>query len=248
MYRLRKTQETIRTWALLVDGVAAQDGCGQARTSCDCTFWNGLFCSSGGSDTAVFACPALSRSQSSDGMLWRSPWNVHETNATHSQAAAAANAGIGNPNWFSRDQGLATLAALTHTKNATLYNAWLRYIQTHNASMCPGKFDCLLTPPFWCTFDKVTRFAGLTPPSPDLMTPRLGAGFCNNDHGVILVSVYVNANGTALHLAAVDVMIRRLVGDWDGVMQAAAEHLAARMPNNIFLFSQQHLAHLDSPF
>lgn len=135
-----------------------------------------------------------------------------------------------NDNWFSRDQGLATLASLTNTPaNATTYNAWLAYIVNHT-SMCPNKFDCLLVPQFWCTFDKVAHYANLTRPPVDVMVPNLGAGVCNNDHAFVLASTILNANGSALHLASVDVYIRRMIGDWDAVMQAAADHLHARQP------------------
>ena len=240
--QLAAARREIFNWSLLVDGVAAQDECDTpTRMSCDTTFWNGIMCSNphAGADTQ-FACAALNRSQSPNGQLWRSPWE-----------SAAQNSS--NPNLFSRDQGLATLAALTRiggpgnaTKTAgaadAFYDPWLEYIESHDGLMCPrngsGGFasDCQLVTPFWCTFDKVASRKGLARPPADLMVPRLGAGACNNDHGFVYVSTVVNEAGSALHLAAIDVLIRRLVNDWDAVMQKAADKLHSREPKNPFFW------------
>eukprot|EP00658_Telonema_sp_P-2_P048689 TRINITY_DN37023_c0_g2_i1.p1 TRINITY_DN37023_c0_g2~~TRINITY_DN37023_c0_g2_i1.p1 ORF type:complete len:335 (+),score=62.20 TRINITY_DN37023_c0_g2_i1:38-1042(+) len=222
---LNATRATIMQWALVVDGAAAQDECDTpGRDSCDCTFWNGILCSNphAREDVRTMACSALSRAQSADGMLWRSPWEASAQNST-------------NPDFFSRDQGLGTLAALTMLRsNQTFYAPWLSYITSHKGYMCPGMWDCRLTMPFWCTFDKVARFGDITEPSPSLMVPKLGAGVCNNDHSYVYVSTAVDAKGSALHLAALDVYIRRTISDWDAVIQAAADKLHSREPLNPF--------------
>lgn len=223
--KLTATRKGITRWALVVDGGAAQDECDTAtRGSCDLTFWNGLLCSnpSAGPDVHRLACESdLPRSQSPDGMLWRSPWEAKQQNST-------------NPDFFSRDQGLATLASLTNTKNKTLYEPWLHYIVTHGGYMCPDKFDCRFTTPFWCTADKVATHASLSQPPADIMVPKLGAGVCNNDHLLVYTAVNVNENGSALHLAALDVYIRRQIGDWDSLLQKAADKLHSRDPENAF--------------
>ena len=77
-----------------------------------------------------------------------------------------------------------------------------------------------LTMPFWCTFDKVARHANLTEPPASLMVPKMGKSVCNNDHAFLYVSCSVNAQGSALHLAALDVYIRRMIpNEWDAVLQ-----------------------------
>ena len=77
-----------------------------------------------------------------------------------------------------------------------------------------------LTMPFWCTFDKVARHANLTEPPASLMVPKLGKSVCNNDHAFLYVSCSVNTQGSALHLAALDVYIRRMIpNEWDAVLQ-----------------------------
>ena len=87
--------------------------------------------------------------------------------------------------------------------------------------MCPKKWDCRLVTPFWCTWDKVAKHATLPEPPPDIMVPQLGAGACNNDHLFVYTSVCVDDNGSALHLAGLDVYIRRQIGDWDALLQKA---------------------------
>ena len=168
-------------------------------------------------------------------MLWRSPWEAAAKNST-------------NNDFFSRDQGLAALAAFTRSKNASLYEPWLKYITGHQGCMCPnrpygkGNFcklfvgDCNLEAPFWCTFDHVAQFANLTRPPPEDMSPKFKPGFCNNEHLVIYTSCAFNENGSGLHLAAVDVYIRRLTGTWDKTLQAAADKLHSRDPNNAFFY------------
>eukprot|EP00656_Telonema_subtile_P014706 TRINITY_DN1758_c0_g1_i7.p1 TRINITY_DN1758_c0_g1~~TRINITY_DN1758_c0_g1_i7.p1 ORF type:complete len:175 (-),score=40.83 TRINITY_DN1758_c0_g1_i7:308-832(-) len=106
--------------------------------------------------------------------------------------------------------------------------------RSHKGYMCPGKWDCTLYLPFWCTFNKVAKAAGITSPPADLMVPKLGEGACNNDHGFVYTSVSVNAQGSALHLAALDVYARRQLNDWDATMQAAADKLHSRDPLNPF--------------
>ena len=223
--KLNQTKHQILLWALTVDGTATQDSCDTPnRMSCDETFWNGILCSNPHIDANILklACQsALPRAQSHDGMLWRSPWE-----------AAAGNSS--NPDFFSRDQGLATLASLTRTKNASLYEPWLKYISSHNGYMCPKYWDCTLVAPFWCTFDNVAKYANLTRPDPHLMVPRLGAGVCNNDHTFVYISCSVNDQGSALHLASLDVYIRRQIGAWDAVLQAAANKLHSREPQNVW--------------
>ena len=68
------------------------------------------------------------------------------------------------------------------------------------------------------------------------MSPKLGPGFCNNEHAVIYTSCALNENGSGLHLAAVDVYIRRLIGTWDATLQAAANKLHSRDPQNAFFY------------
>ena len=87
----------------------------------------------------------------------------------------------------------------------------------------------------------VTDFAGLDPgPEESWMFPRLGAGVCNNDNLFIFTSVAVNKNGYPLHLAALDVYFRRLIAvrskktTWDHLLQAAADKLHKRDPENVF--------------
>eukprot|EP00056_Hartaetosiga_gracilis_P020743 m.21092 g.21092 ORF g.21092 m.21092 type:complete len:340 (-) comp8680_c0_seq1:183-1202(-) len=221
---IAQTRTNLTQWALKVDDVAAQVGCNTiARPSCDCTFWNGILCSSPSrTNDTQFACDAIWRDQSpSNGQLWRSPW---EAKAMHSS----------NKDEFSRDQGLGVLVSTFGRVNSTLFSTWLDYITNHNGYMCPGMYDCLLIPQFWCTFDKVTNFHGLPRPSPDLMTPKLDPSICKNDHEYVLTAVEVNDLGFPLHLAALDVYLRRMMNDWDGVMQTAANVLHRRQPDNVF--------------
>eukprot|EP00657_Telonema_sp_P-1_P004141 TRINITY_DN19579_c0_g1_i1.p2 TRINITY_DN19579_c0_g1~~TRINITY_DN19579_c0_g1_i1.p2 ORF type:complete len:174 (-),score=27.88 TRINITY_DN19579_c0_g1_i1:5-526(-) len=164
---------------------------------------------------SAVACSTLPRVQSPNGMMWRSPWE-----------AAAQNSS--NPNWFSRDQALGLMAALTNIKQQQeFYDHWLAYIVAHKGYMCPKEWDCTLYLPFWCTFMKVAHFAGLQPPPADLMVPRVGPEVCSKDHLLVLTSVSVNKQGSALHLAAVDVYLRRMILDWDSTMHAAADLLHA---------------------
>lgn len=204
------------------DNVISQPGCGTPnRFSCDCTFWNGIACSHAQDDTE-FTCDNVAKSQSPDGMIWRSPWEARAMNST-------------NPDFFSRDQGLGVLCSLLHDYDTSWYDAWYGYIDSLRGSMCPGLFyDCWFVTPFWCTFDKVTTAAGLKQPDPKWMLPPLGEGACNNDHLYLYISCSFNENGSGLHLAGLDVYIRRMLGDWDAVVQASADALHRRDPQNGF--------------
>lgn len=221
---LLHTRSHILEWTLLVDGVMSQDACDTPeRASCDETFWNGIFCSNPNTDIALsnIACSAIWRAQSPDGMLWRSPWEARAQNSS-------------NPDFFSRDQGLATLASLTFTRNVSIFNSWLHYISDHDGFMCPKHWDCTLVTPFFCTFDKVAVALNTTRPDPKLMIPRLGEGACAYDHDYVLISCDVNEQGSALHLASLDVYIRRMIGDWSSTLAKAASRLHERDPENVF--------------
>ena len=223
---LERARDEILTWGLLVDDTFSQDGCNTpTRASCDETFWNGIYCSNPYSDRNLsnIACEAVSRAQDLDGMLWRSPWEARQQNSS-------------NPDFFSRDQGLATLASLTRTANRTLWNAWLSYISRNGGYMCPHHWDCTLVTPYFCTMDKVAQHMNLTRPDPNLMIPKLGRNVCTDfDHDFVYTSCFVNEQGSALHLASLDVYIRRnLVGEWDTRLQAAADRLHARDPENVW--------------
>ena len=83
---LTALRATIVPWAPIVDGAAAQPDCDTAnRDSCDCTFWNGILCSNphAGADVRAVCAPTLSRAQSADGMLWRSPWEAAARNSSN---------------------------------------------------------------------------------------------------------------------------------------------------------------------
>eukprot|EP00939_MAST-03C_sp_MAST-3C-sp1_P000148 g148.t1 len=130
---------------------------------------------------------------------------------------------------------LATLASLTRTKNKSLYDPWLAYITKHDGFMCPTHWDCTLVTPFFCTMDKVATFANLARPDPGLMIPRLGDDVCDKyDSYFVLTSCNVNDQGSALHLASLDVYIRRQIGDWNSILQAAADKLHSRDPLNVW--------------
>ena len=129
MNSLKSARAAILSWAPTFDGSVAQPGCGTPqRFSCDATFWNGLLCSNAKNDTA-FACKALARSQTlPDGEFWRSPWEAKARNST-------------NPDFFSRDQGLALLGSMIQTKNQTMWAAWRAYLASNKGSMCPRFAD-----------------------------------------------------------------------------------------------------------
>ena len=234
--RLHAARTELLQWAPKVDGSASQPDCNTPnRGSCDLTFWNGMLCSNRiAANNMSFACDDLVRSQGPSGMLWRSPWEAAQGNST-------------NGDFFSRDQGLSTLLATTNWPqagawhNETIWRAWLSYIGRENA-MCPHSYglpglpewDCVLEPQFWCTFHKVATFAGISPPSEANMWPKLGASICHADHEFVLASATVNELGSALHLTGLDVLIRRRMGDWSSIMQAAADRLHTRQPVNPF--------------
>jgi hypothetical protein len=205
--------------------VIAQPNCDTPnRVSCDCTFWNGIACSNAQNDTH-FSCNEPWESQSPNGMIWRSPWEAAMQNST-------------NPDFFSRDQGLGVLCHLSNSNAVNVtswYNKWWDFIDGNKASMCPGGFyDCKFVTPFWCTFDTVASKRGLKPPKESWMLPRFGKGACNNQNLYIYISCKYNDNGSALHLAALDVYIRRQLNIWDEVLQNSANVLHKRDPQNAF--------------
>ena len=222
--KLLSLRASIMKWAPTHSNpkVISQPDCDtKSRFSCDCTFWNGIACSNARNDTQ-FTCNEPWESQSPNGMIWRSPWEAAIQNST-------------NPDFFSRDQALAVLSHLTNDANATWYNKWYQFIDGNKGSMCPGKFyDCWFVTPFWCTFDTVASKKGLKEPSIDWMIPKLGEGACNNQNIFIYISCKYNDNGSALHLASLDVYIRRRLKIWDQVLQNAADVLHKRDPMNAF--------------
>ena len=225
--KLLDLRASILTWAPTHKSprVIAQPDCDTPnRFSCDATFWNGIACSNANENDTAFTCRDIPDSQTSNGMLWRSPWEARAGNTS-------------NPDEFSRDQGLGVLCSLLHTQNTSWYQPWYDFISANKGSMCPGKFyDCWFVTPFWCTFNKVVKARGLEAPSEEWMVPRLGKGSCNNEHLFIYISCKYNDNGSGLHLAALDVYIRRMLNDWDQVMQNAADILHKRDPLNAFFW------------
>ena len=225
--KLLGLRASILTWAPTHNNpkVIAQPDCDTpSRFSCDATFWNGIACSNANQNDTAFTCSDIPASQSATGQLWRSPWEARRGNSS-------------NPNQFSRDQGLGVLCSLLHTQNTSWYQPWYNYISGNKGSMCPGiYYDCMFLTPFWCTFDKVTAARGLERPSEDWMLPRLGKGVCKYEHIFIYISCKYNTNGSGLHLAALDVYIRRMLNDWDEIMQDAADILHKRDPLNAFFW------------
>ena len=226
--KLVTLRASIMTWAIKAlnanPKVISQPNCDtKSRYSCDCTFWNGIACSNAESDNA-FSCDEPWESQSPNGMIWRSPWEAAAQNST-------------NPDFFSRDQGLGILTHLTNSNadNVTWYDKWWQFIDGNKGSMCPGSFyDCKFVTPFWCTFDTVASKKGLKEPNESWMLPKFGKGACNNQNLYIYISCKYNDNGSGLHLAALDVYIRRQLNIWDQVLQNSADVLHKRDPQNAF--------------
>ena len=78
------------------------------------------------------------------------------------------------------------------------------------------------------------------------MLPALGAGVCAHDSAFVLTGAMINDAGFPLHLASMDVMIRRLLpGRWDDTLATAAQVLAAREPQNAF-FEWLHVGASDA--
>lgn len=202
---LQNRRQSIELWA-------ERCGLSVAKESCDvgdAALFNGLMCLSGD----PMSCEAVRRSQGSDGRMWRAEYRI---------AADAVNS-------FSRDMAIGVLAYLVATKDRQLAGRWMAWIEENDFRLCRETSDnrCDFTPGFWMLFREVWEHIGLLP------TERMRTAFLD-ESVMALLQAHFSPAGYQLHLAGVNVLLRRHMGQKTSTINSLAESLAERQPLNPF--------------
>lgn len=202
---LKNRQRSISGWAERCGLSVAKAGCSVG----DAALFNGLLCLSGD----AVSCEAVRRSQGADGRMWRSE---------HRIASDAVNS-------FSRDMAMGVLAYLVTTKDAKLAGSWMNWVENNDFRMCRESTDnrCDFTPGFWMLFREVWEYIGLSP------TAKMRSAFLD-ESVMALLQGHFSPAGYQLHLAGVNVLLRRAMGQKSSTLNSLAESLAARQPENPF--------------
>lgn len=224
--QLSALRDSIRGWVRICDGAMNYGGgCDQG----DLALFAGMLCLSG--DTA--RCEDVRRSQAGDGSWWRAPKRIGET---------------GQP-VFSRDQTMGLMAYFTATRERTSAQHWVDWVVNNGRkwpdtsplheeaippgmtffSVCKSDFhiNCLVTPPLWGFIGRVWQWMGMDP------TSQMHAGaILDGDETALVGEVILPQKPYERHLAAVEVLIRRMVGRHGFGVTKAANILAKHEPNN----------------
>jgi len=202
---LKNHREQIEAWVQRCGASVAKENCGVG----DAALFNGLMCLSGDE----LSCEAVRLSQGLDGRMWR---------AEHRVASDAVNS-------FSRDMAMGVLAYLIATRDRALAQRWLAWIEGNQYRMCRESTDnrCEFTPGFWMLFREVWEYLGLSPNSK--MTSAIV-----DESVVALLQAHFAPAGYQLHLAGVNALLRRAMGQSSATLNSLTDSLAHRQPANPF--------------
>lgn len=207
---LESMSSNIRQWA---------PRCGSLGIACeedsdgDAMLWAGMLCASGEGAQCVAAMASIG----SDGLVGRSPEQLHSSTENSS----------------SRDMLLGALLGILTTQNQGKAEAVVSYIEDHGNQLCDDATDnrCNVDPvqhlAIWGTMGKVWESIGLTP------TNHMKTGDIGDDTVIKLESIF-SPPGYGRHLIAVELWLRRLAGTWNSKTQSAANQLVSWQPNNPF--------------
>jgi hypothetical protein len=136
---------------------------------------------------------------------------------------------VDTENSFSRDMAMGVLAYLVATRDRALARRWMNWIEKNDFRLCLESSDnrCEFTPGFWTLFREVWDYIGLP------ATEKMRSSFL--DESVIaLLQAHFSPAGYQLHLAGVNVLIRRRMGQRSSTLTSLADSLAERQPRNPF--------------
>jgi len=192
-------------------GIACGETSGGEDDAGDSMLWGGLLCLSGDASQ----CSATFASQGKDGALFRNP------------------AGTRGGNDSSRDMLLGFLAALSKSPNQVAANRAYAYIKANGYKLCTNATDnrCSVNPTqhrsLWGTMQKVWTAVGLVPTS-EMDNADLG------DETLTALQSQFAFEGYALHLVAVEILVRKAVGASSKKLENAALDVSDREPGNPF--------------
>ena len=204
--KLHELRNSTYSWSKTCKGIACKEG---PTGDGDSLLWAGLLCLSGEQSQ----CNAASRSQDSDGRLWRSPDRV----------------GVEDVNTSSRDMLSGFLAYLAKTKDTASASALLIYIQNNDQLLCPDSTDtrCLMLPASYGLMSEIWKSLGLEP-SPNMKIAESGA------ESLLVANAKEAPSGYQMHLQGVNVFIRQYLGKNSNKTLEAAKALSSREPTNPF--------------
>lgn len=202
---LQNHRDKIEAWVQRCGASVAKENCGVG----DAALFNGLMCLSGDE----LSCEAVRRSQGVDGRMWR---------AEHRVASDAVNS-------FSRDMAMGVLAYLIATRDRDLAQRWLAWIEGNQFRMCRESTDnrCEFTPGFWMLFKEVWEYLGLSP------NAKMSSAIVD-ESVVALLQAHFAPAGYQLHLAGVNALLRRAMGQSSATLNSLTDSLAHRQPSNPF--------------
>jgi hypothetical protein len=132
-------------------------------------------------------------------------------------------------NSFSRDMAMGVLAYLIATRDKELGKRWLEWIENNGNRLCRESSDnrCEFSPGFWSLFRDVWNYLDL--PLSNAMTNSI-----LDDAVVTLLQAQIAPEGYQLHLAGVNLFLRRSLGQKNPALDALAQSLLARQKMNPF--------------
>ena len=194
----------------------------------DMTLFAGLLCASG----EKRGCEMVRNSQGTDGRWWRSPRRNPGNN--------------GERHSFSRDMSMGVLLYLATTRDSDAALKWLNWIEDSRPCVVTnpltrdciqkglGRYctdddnaTCTITPGNWALMGRVWETLGLAKSS----EMKLSRGM---DGDISELEVQHTPLGYQLHLEAVDIYIKQILGVAESSRQAVAKVLQDRQPDNPF--------------
>ncbi|MEY3903859.1 MAG: hypothetical protein RL189_3165 [Pseudomonadota bacterium] len=203
--KLLERQNEIKRWVQRCGVSVAKENCEVG----DAALFNGLMCLSGDE----LSCEGVRRSQGSDGRMWRAEYRI---------AADAVNS-------FSRDMSLGVLAYLVKTRDRELAVRWMNWIESNEFRLCRESSDnrCAFTPGFLSLFREVWQFIGLP------VTAQMRAAVFD-DSVMALIQARFAPAGFEMHLAGVNALIRKSMGQNTPTLNSLTDALMIRQPLNPF--------------
>lgn len=132
-------------------------------------------------------------------------------------------------NSFSRDMAMGVLAYLLATKDKELAVRWLGWIESNGNRLCRESSDnrCEFSPGFWALFRDVWLHL-------DFPLNNQMRSVIVDDSVVALLQAQLAPKGFQLHLAGVNLLLRRSMGERTQALDALAHSLASRQSKNPF--------------
>lgn len=205
---LIQKREAVRSWVKPVQTEHGPTFAFNGKDVGDSLLWSGLLCLSGESQF----CAAIPYFQDVHGRFWRHPSRIN----------------VEKGDSFSRDMALGAIAYILKTRDIAVMDSWMTYVADNGGKLCPDDTDrrCTVTPKMYGMFYLLANHIGS-----NVITMKMRLGVVADDT-TALIEAHSAPVGYPLHLIATQILLKRMMGSGNAILDQVSNVLVDREPHN----------------